>query len=107
MTSLPDLQNRALALRKKFKEFEQHQGCREWSRSDIVKGLVGDVGALVKMTMAADGLRKIPDYKEKLGHELADCLWSLLVIAEEYDVNIEKEFVKLCDHLNSTIDTAL
>ena len=107
MTSFFDLRDRAIILLKKFTELKQHQGRREWTRGDIVKGFVGDVGGVVKLTMAADGLRKVPGYKEKLGHELADCLWSLFVIPHEYSVDIEKEFVKLSDHLNATIDTAL
>ena len=45
--------------------------------------------------MAADGLRNIPSHREKLGHEMADCLWSLLVLAKEYEIDLENEFMQL------------
>jgi len=104
MSSLAEMKTLANLLRRKFTDYEQSQGCRAWSRSDIVMGFVGDVGALAKLTMAADGLRKTPDHQKKLGHELADCLWSLLVIADEYQVNLEDEFNLLCDHLMRSLD---
>ena len=36
--------------------------------------------------MAASGVRDIPDARRKLEHELADCLWSVLVLADAYGV---------------------
>lgn len=55
--------------------------------------------------MAVDGRRMIPDAEARLGHELADCLWSVLVLAERYDINLVTEFTQMTDaveqHLNS------
>jgi hypothetical protein len=39
---------------------------------------VGDVGDLMKLVMAKEGAREIQDVDEKLQHELAACLWSVL-----------------------------
>jgi len=51
------------------------------------------------LVIAENGKRNIPDSKEKLGHELVDCLWSIIVLAESHDVDIEKLFVQTMDQL--------
>lgn len=53
--------------------------------------------------MAKEGLRHMENIDEKLGHELADCLWSILVIADKYDINLENEFLKTMDDLEKRI----
>lgn len=55
-------------------------------------GLVGDVGDLAKQVMAAEGRRELPGGREALAHELADCLWSVLVLAHRYDFDLAAEF---------------
>ena len=103
MASLTELQNIAITIREQFRDFESAQRCEPWSRKDLVLGFIGDVGALAKLTMAADGVRSIPDYHEKLGHEMADCLWSLLVLAREYKVDLEGEFMRMTGDLSSKL----
>lgn len=107
MATIKEFQSAAMRIRAQFTELEAHEKRRTWSRGDIVSGLVADVGALVKLTMAADGLRVIADHPKKLGHELADCLWSLLVIAEEYQVDLEREFSTLCGELSCTLESKM
>ena len=101
MASITEYQNIASSIREKFKDYERDHGCHAWSRKDLVLGFVGDVGSLAKLTMAADGLRNIPGHREKLGHEMADCLWSLLVLAKEYEIDLENEFMQLTGELNN------
>lgn len=57
--------------------------------------------------MAHGGLREIADKDDKLAHELADCLWSVLVLAEMYDVDIESAFTSTMDELEIIIDSEL
>ena len=99
---LEELTKRALELQEAFRRSEEKSGSR-WTRADLVRGFVGDVGALTKLTMAADGVRTIPGFREKLGHEFADCLWSLLVLAKEYDVDLEREFDRLVDETSAKL----
>ena len=68
-------------------------------------GFVGDVGDLSKIIMAKHGLRAMDNIDEKLAHELSDCLWSILVLADKYGVNLSKEFMKTMDELGKRIDT--
>lgn len=103
MAEFDDLRRRACELRKLFAESETRSTGHAWSRADLVRGFVGDVGALAKLSMAADGVRQIPDYKAKLGHEFADCLWSILVLADAYEVDLEAEFQKLIETLSARL----
>lgn len=73
----------------------------EWPRGEYVRGLVGDIGALVKLTMGKDGLRDIDDVDKKLAHEIGDCLSCLLLISEKYGVDVEKAFLDTMDELEA------
>ena len=53
--------------------------------------------------MTKENLRDIPDVDAKLAHELADCLWSILVIANYYGLDLEKEFKKTMVHIADRI----
>lgn len=57
------------------------------------------MGDLVRLSMVKSGVRQVADLDEKLAHELADCLWSVLVIAEKYDVDLETAFFANMDSL--------
>lgn len=100
-----DVQKRALEIREKYSNLERYKGTKEWSRENLVRGFVGDVGDLVKLTMAEDGFRNIHDSKNKIAHELADCLWSIIVIADKYDVNLLESFLKTMEELDQRIDS--
>lgn len=92
MSDLIDLQKRAQEIRQKYDELNVKDGHTKWDGVDYAAGFVGDVGDLVKLVMAKDGKRRGEDIDKKLKHELGDCLWSLLVIANHYDVNLEGAF---------------
>ena len=72
---------------------------KEWPRGEYVKALVADVGALVKYTMAKDGLREVKNVDQKLKHEIGDILSCLIVIAQKYGIDIEQAFFKTMDEL--------
>lgn len=69
-----------------------------------MQGFVVDVGDLMKLVMAKAGARPVDDVQAKLAHELSDCLWSVLVLAKAYDVDLEKEFVKTMDEIEAKLE---
>src|SRR3546814_19591311 len=77
-----DLEKEALQLNGLYEELEVKRWGRVWTTQELALGFVGDVGALAKLIQAHAGVRDIDDYKPKLGHELSDCLWSVLVLAK-------------------------
>jgi NTP pyrophosphatase (non-canonical NTP hydrolase) len=95
---LVELTRRAVAVRARFSADATVQGRAPWSRAELAQGFVGDVGALMKLVMAKEGRRAgPPDLDAKLAHELADCLWSVLVLADAYAVDLERAFGETMD----------
>lgn len=99
-----DLQQRAIAIRNKYDALNQEKRGVTWNEQQLMAGFVGDVGDLSKIIMAKHGLRAMDDVDEKLAHELSDCLWSILVLASKYNIDLSKEFMKTMDGLDERID---
>ena len=95
LATLATLTTEAMALRSRFDAAALASGRRPWTRDEVMSGFVGDVGDLMKLVMAKNGVRPIADIDRKLGHELADCLWSVLVLAKLHDVDLEREFTRM------------
>jgi len=98
-----DLIQRALSIRALYRDFEQQNYGASWTNEELALGFVGDVGDLVKLVMAQSGRRTIPDAESKLAHELADCLWSIIVLADVHGVNLEDAFLRTMDDLENHI----
>jgi len=100
---LTALSDRALQIRQCFAAGEHRRAGRAWTREEIMQGFVGDVGDLMKLVMAKAGARPIADADRRLAHELSDCLWSVLVLARLYDVDLEKEYLKTMAELEAKL----
>jgi NTP pyrophosphatase (non-canonical NTP hydrolase) len=94
---------RSLAVRERYAAFEERTYGRQWSLPDLTLGLVGDVGDLVKLVQAHEGVRAVANARPALEHELADVLWSLLVIAKRCDVDLEAAFARTMDELDAAL----
>jgi NTP pyrophosphatase (non-canonical NTP hydrolase) len=105
--NLANASERAMQLREMFAQYELKLHGRAWSREEIAMGYVGDVGDLMKLLQAKEGVRDIHDVEDKLAHELADCLWSILVLAKLYEVDIEAAFVKTMAELEEILKARL
>ena len=97
-------------MRARFAAAETARGGQPWTRAELAQGFVGDVGALMKLLMAKDGRRAAPAGCEsaaaldtKLAHELADCLWSVLVLAEASGVDLERAFLAMVAEVEATL----
>src|SRR5215475_1329769 len=96
---LDSLRLRAVAIAELYDRYNIAAGRGAWDTGDLALGFVGDVGDLAKLVMAVDGRREIADARRRLGHELADCLWSVLVLADRYDIDLVAEFTRMTDKL--------
>lgn len=103
MSSLSDLLKRAQEIRVKYDELNARDGRQKWDVSDYTAGHVGDVGDLVKLVMAKEGKRRGDDVDAKLRHELSDCLWSLLIIADHYGIDLEQSFFETMNELDERL----
>lgn len=104
---LRDATETAMELRSLYEALESELHGRPWDVSQIALGFVGDVGDLAKLVQAAAGVRAIPDARAKLAHELADCLWAILVLAHELDVDLEAAFEETMVELKTAVRSRL
>jgi len=102
-----ELQTRAKQIRALYAKLEQQNYGRSWSREELMLGFVGDVGDLAKLATAKEGVRPTADLDQKLQHELADCLWSVLVLTDAYGVDIEPAFKRTMDELEVRVSKEL
>ncbi|MET9403893.1 phosphotransferase [Kitasatospora sp. NPDC002965] len=80
-------------VRRLYDETNRRTLGRTWDLADFTLGFVGDVGDLAKLVMAYQGHRAdVPADRERIAHELSDCLFSLLVIAEETGIDLGAGF---------------
>ena len=104
-----DLEKSALRLNELYEQLEIKMYGRVWTTGELALGFVGDVGDLAKLVQANAGVRKIDDCKAKLGHELSDCLWSIMVLANKCGIDLEAEYSKntgeLIEHVSNELDT--
>lgn len=103
MSDIKDLQARAYAIRTKYNALNKKHGHHAWTGKDYAMGFVGDVGDLAKLVMAKENMRTIDNADAKLKHELGDCLWSLMVIAEHYNIDLAKAFLNTMGELEARI----
>ncbi len=89
-----DLEKSALQLNELYEQLEIKRYGRVWTTQELALGFVGDVGDLAKLIQAHTGVRDIDDCQAKLGHELSDCLWSIMILANKCGVDLEAEFVR-------------
>jgi NTP pyrophosphatase (non-canonical NTP hydrolase) len=102
-----ELQRRAIEIRNKYDQVNKNKRGVTWNEQHLMAGFVGDVGDLSKIIMAKHGLRDMEEVDKKLAHELSDCLWSVIVLASKYNIDLPKEFLKTMDELDKRIDSEL
>ena len=89
-----DLEKSALQLNDLYEQMEIKRHGRVWTTQELALGFMGDVGDLAKLIQANAGIRDIEDCRAKLGHELSDCLWSIMVLAHKCGIDLQAEFVR-------------
>lgn len=100
---LKELSKRAVEIKKRYSKMEIDKFGKEWTNAQVMQGFVGDVGDLMKLVMAKEGIREIENVDDELAHELADCLYCVFVLAERYDIDIEKAFLNTMDELDKRL----
>lgn len=98
---MTELRARARDVRTLYAAEEERSYGRSWTPEEIMLGFLGDVGDLAKLVQGKAGVRPRADLDEALAHELADCLWSVLTLADAYDVDLEGAFARTMDELTT------
>jgi NTP pyrophosphatase (non-canonical NTP hydrolase) len=79
-------------IKRKYERLAINNNEDPWNAKDYIRGFVGDVGDLSKYISLKYSKRKIKDIDNKIKHELADCMWSIIAIADEVGINLEREY---------------
>ncbi|MFI0743225.1 nucleotide pyrophosphohydrolase [Streptomyces sp. NPDC021100] len=99
---LDERQQRALEIHDLYDELNRRER-RVWRRDEFMLGFMGDVGDLTKLITAEEAAGG----RSALGNELADCLWSVLVLAHLYNVNLAGAFRLTMTELEESISAQL
>jgi NTP pyrophosphatase (non-canonical NTP hydrolase) len=57
----------------------------------------------MKLIQAKEGIRVAGNIDEALAHELSDCLWSVIVLADKYGVDLESSFNRTMNELDERL----
>ena len=103
--SLAQLTARARRIRNLYAAQARRAGTPVWGPTELAQGFVGDVGDLMKLVMAKQGLRpaKAQNLDAAIAHELSDCLWSILLLADANQVPIEPAFLRTMRELEQKL----
>jgi NTP pyrophosphatase (non-canonical NTP hydrolase) len=101
-----ELQAQARDVRARYAAMETARYGREWTSEEIMLGFLGDVGDLAKLVQGKAGVRPREDLDEALAHELADCLWCVVTLADAYGVDLEAAFTQTMESLSEHLKQA-
>lgn len=59
--------------------------------------LMTDFGELTEQIMAKEKYRDGEEVDTKIAHELADCLWAVLMLAKHLNVNLETAYTEMIE----------
>jgi NTP pyrophosphatase (non-canonical NTP hydrolase) len=98
------LNERALTIRQKYTAIETKRYGREWTTEELTLGFMKDVGDLARLVQAHAGIRDVKDLQAATAHELSDRLWSVNVLADKLEINLETAFIKTMDELDEKLE---
>ena len=100
-------QEEAERIRNLYGILENKNYGRSWSNEEIFIGLTSDIGDLSRLILAKEGMMTIENVEMKLGHEISDCMWALLILAKNYNIDLEKAFFENMRGLEDRISSEL
>ena len=101
--TLDELRAQAIEVSSAYRKQNADQGFVDWSASDYVQGFMTDVGDLAKQIMIHEKKRGGDGDRQKIEHELADCLYSVLVIAHELNIDLGSAFESTMKELKTNL----
>lgn len=104
-TDFETLQKKALFIKNLYNQKHKEKGKEAWTASDYMAGFVTDIGELSELVAAKKGVRTVENVDQKLEHELNDCLYSLIVLADECNIDLASTFSKNMDALAERIES--
>jgi NTP pyrophosphatase (non-canonical NTP hydrolase) len=105
---IADASARALHVRGLYEQMEERIHGSAWTPQELMVGFMQDVGDLGRLVMASEGRwAHGDDVPAALGHELAECLWWVLVLADRLDIDIAEAFSSTMNGLDARLTARL
>ena len=105
--NLIQLQKYALKIKSKYRALEIKRTGKIWTNEQLAQGFIQDVNELMNFVKTKEKNNKNKTIDIKIAHELSDCLWSTLVLAHIYNINLEKSFLGTMSALEMKIDSQI
>jgi NTP pyrophosphatase (non-canonical NTP hydrolase) len=55
------------------------------------------------LVQASEGVRQVTNLDIALGHELSDCLWSVIILADRLGIDLQAAFTQTMDELEQQL----
>lgn len=98
-------------LKEVYDNLNRIRSLKIWRASDYAQGLVGDSADLMRLISQRESeklsINQRREIDKKIKHELADCLWSLISLADELNVDLEKEYLITIDYLRQKLSETI
>lgn len=75
----------------------------DWGLREYAEGMTGDLGDLMKLVMAKEGLRTADDVDACIEHEINDLQWSVLMLYRAIGKDPVESFLRAMDELEAKI----
>ncbi|KKT28629.1 MAG: MazG nucleotide pyrophosphohydrolase [Candidatus Yanofskybacteria bacterium GW2011_GWA1_44_21] len=100
--TIKQLSKIAEEIKMAYAEGNRKKGRKIWAAPEYAQAFVGDVGDLLKYIVSYTDNPTKAGYK-KISHELADCLWSVIIIAQELGIDVEREYLINMEYLKQKL----
>jgi NTP pyrophosphatase (non-canonical NTP hydrolase) len=77
------------------------------TNEEVTLDFVGDVWDLAKLILGYNGARDITETEQDLARQLANCLWSVIVLAQMHNIDLEQAFFQTMDDLEQRLSLQL
>ena len=88
---------RAIELHTLYAQVEETTNNRDLTNEEVALDFVGDVWDLAKLILGYNGARETTEAEQKLAGQLAECLWSVIVLARLNNIDLEQAFIQTMD----------
>lgn len=101
--NIEQLTEKVLKIKKMYSEYEIKKSYKPWTVEETFVGLASDVGDLGRLILAKEGFREMPDLDKDLEHELAELLYTTLLLSNHYGIDLEKVFLNEISRLENNL----
>jgi len=100
---IKEFTKKSLEIKKLYAELEKKKYGKEWASEKYFESLVADIGDFSRLILSREGTITDADFKRRVEHELSDLFLGILILAGEYDIDIENAFLDNMEILEKRI----